>query len=61
MKTSSLFHGYRSPLSSCGGPGSSGVGYAGADEMEMDDSSIDIVDSIDVRQILGLNEDFLED
>ena len=29
------------------------------DDMDMDDTNIDIVDNIDVRQILGLTEDFL--
>jgi hypothetical protein len=29
------------------------------DEMDMDDTNIDIDNSIDVRQILGLTEDFL--
>ena len=29
------------------------------DDMEMDDANVDIVDNIDVRQILGLTDDFL--
>jgi hypothetical protein len=29
------------------------------DDMDMDDTNIDIVDNIDVRQILGLTDDFL--
>jgi hypothetical protein len=29
------------------------------DDMDMDDNNIDIVDNIDVRQILGLSEDFM--
>jgi len=29
--------------------------------MEMDESSVEIVDSIDVRQIFGLDQDFLLD
>lgn len=43
------------------GSGSSGVCYVGGDDIDMDDGSIDIVDSIDVRQILGLNDDFLQE
>lgn len=54
----SCFGCFRSPHGAMGGPGNSGMGYP-LDEMEMDDQSIDIVDSIDVRQILGLNDDFL--
>jgi hypothetical protein len=34
-------------------------GQYGMDDMDMDDSHIDIVDNIDVRQILGLADDFL--
>jgi len=34
-------------------------GQYNMDDMDMDDTNIDIVDNIDVRQILGLTEDFL--
>jgi hypothetical protein len=50
-----LFARFRSPLNALGGMG----GQYGMDDMDMDDSHIDIVDNIDVRQILGLADDFL--
>ncbi len=50
-----LFVRFRSPLNALGGMG----GQYNMDDMDMDDTNIDIVDNIDVRQILGLTEDFL--
>jgi len=52
---------FRSPSSTFGGPGSSSNNVGGGDDMEMDESSVEIVDSIDVRQIFGLDQDFLLD
>lgn len=52
-------HLFRSPPNSYGALGGCGLGFGSGDDLDMDDSSTDIVDSIDVRQILGLNEDFL--
>ena len=46
---------FRSPLNALGGMG----GQNNWDDMEMDDANVDIVDNIDVRQILGLTDDFL--
>lgn len=51
-----MFGRFRSPLNALGG--GMGLQY-NMDEMDMDDTNIDIDNSIDVRQILGLTEDFL--
>ncbi len=48
-------------MSTFGGPGSSGTSFTGGDDLDMDDGSVDIVDSIDVRQVLGLDDTFLQD
>ena len=50
-----MFVRFRSPLNALGSMG----GQYPMDDMDMDDTNIDIVDNIDVRQILGLTEDFL--
>jgi len=50
---------FRTPPNSYDALGGCRYGFGSVDDLDMEDVTTDVVDSIDVRQILGLGEDFL--